>query len=153
MWSGCSLGSGLFKNSSSILLSTKLKVTALAANWDLNLQDVSCVAALLSLFLSLRFPRQTLPLNAPVGRSFFQSCYLASEPDSSHNSAQQQPHEMAETCTESFPTTQDTEFMSPLSFLQSPLIPCITESKEDRGRKKKMQSKEAREKRQEKGTV
>lgn len=108
---------------------------------------LSCVAALLSLFLSFKFPRQTLPLNAPVGGSFFRNCYLASEIDSSHNSAQQQQqHDMAKTVSTvhcpllqlaygklPYHTTYQVHEPTESSV---PLMPCITDSKEDRGRKK-----------------
>lgn len=90
------------KNSSFIL--TEVKDRALAANRDLNLQDMLHVAALRFLFLSSKFPRQTLPLNAPVRESFFQNCHLASETDSRHDSAQQQQCDMAETVSSLLPT-------------------------------------------------
>lgn len=61
----------------------------LAENWDLNLQETTCVAALLSSSV-MQFSQAVIALEPSHERKLFQSWHLMSEMDPSHNSAQQQ---------------------------------------------------------------
>lgn len=96
-------------------------------------RTLSCVTALF--ILSFKFPRQTLPLSTPVRKCFFsQHVKIIAATTLPRNSNGIGPRQRAQPiahcssqCMESFSTTQDTKFLSLLSFLQSLLISCITE--------------------------
>lgn len=139
---------------------TTLKVMVLAGNWDLNLQEATCVAAPLSSSV-IQVSQAVIALERSHQRKRFQSWHLMSEMDSSHNSAQQQHCDVARTVStihcplfqlvhRKLPYHKRYLVHEPTEFSSVPLILCTTESK--RLRKEKTRRARKQEKRQ-KGTV
>lgn len=133
----------------------------LAGNWDLNLQETTCMAALLSSSI-IQVSQAAIAHEHPHQRKLFQSWYLMSEMDSSHNSAQQQHHDVARTVSTihcpllqlvygKLPYHKRYLDHEPTEFSSVPLIFCTTESR--RLRKEKKCRARKQEKRRQKRTV
>lgn len=134
----------------------------LAGNWDLNWQEATCVAALLSSSV-IPVSQAVTALECSHQRKLFQSWHLMSETDSSHSSAQQQQHcDMARTVStvhcplfqlvyRKLPYHTRYRVHEPTEFSSVSPIPCTTESR--RLRKERNIRARKQEKRRQKGTV
>lgn len=110
----------------------------LAGNWDLILQETTCVAAPLSSVIQVT--QAVTALECSHQRKLFQSWHLMSEMDSSHNSAQQQHWDVARTVGTihcpffqlvhgKLPYHKRYLVHEPTEFSSLPLILCTTESR------------------------